>query len=119
MTAAKKETPAAAAKTPKSKEAPYKITKDLVMKALKLFKAPDYNTAALPGDKEPRKFPSAKAYALVHDGKHYAPKSVLSVAVELLTGKPYPPSKFVGGNSKGGANTVLRTLGFAVEAKKK
>jgi len=62
-------------------------------------------------------FGRATGYELVHDGKRYAPKAVVGVAIRHLTGEILHHSQFSGGEAPGQANFVLRQLGFKVESK--
>src|SRR5262249_3189654 len=50
-------------------------------------------------------------------GKRYAPKAVIGLACQLLTGRPFGPEDFSGGWAPGQANYVLSQLGFKVEPK--
>jgi hypothetical protein len=54
---------------------------------------------------------------MLHDGKRYAPKSVIGLAFKHLTGQVLGPEEFKGGEAPGQANYVLRDLGFDVVAK--
>jgi len=56
-------------------------------------------------------------YDLLWDGHRLPPKVVVSKAVEIETGKPFPESEFSGGRGAGQANTALEQLGFIVVAK--
>jgi hypothetical protein len=62
-------------------------------------------------------FGTPTGYELVHDGKRYAPKSVIGVAFRHITGEILGPDSFSGGEAPGQANFELRRLGFTVEAK--
>lgn len=55
----------------------------------------------------------ATKYHLVHEEFRYPPKYVLSLAVEKATGHPLEPHEFSGGAE---TNSVLRDLGFSIEA---
>lgn len=48
------------------------------------------------------------SYVLIHAGKHYPPKRIVRLAVG-------PDRALSGGEGPGGANTILRSLGFVVE----
>ncbi len=52
-------------------------------------------------------------YSMVHDGRHYPPKYVVSLAVENATGRVLGSQEFGGGVE---TNSALRKLGFAVVA---
>ena len=54
-----------------------------------------------------------KKFAILHDGKKYPPKYVLSLAAKQATGVDLPSSSFGGGNE---ANHFLKDLGFQVVA---
>ena len=62
-------------------------------------------------------FGKPTGYELLHDGKLYAPKAVVGVALRHLTGEVLHPSKFSGGEAPGQANYELRRLGFTVVSK--
>jgi hypothetical protein len=51
-------------------------------------------------------------YFLVHNGRKYPPKYVVSLAVEEATGKALAPEKFSGGVE---TNSLLKGLGFTVD----
>jgi 5-methylcytosine-specific restriction protein B len=55
-------------------------------------------------------------YDLIHEGKRYPPKLVLSKAKEQVTGEPVPTRSFKGGE-KSEAFRALRELGFFIERK--
>jgi hypothetical protein len=50
-------------------------------------------------------------YAVFHDGRHYPPKLLISLAHEEVKGVPYPSSLFGGGRE---TNGFLQRLGFTV-----
>ncbi len=50
-------------------------------------------------------------YSLVHKGRRYPPKYVVSLAVEDANGKALDPEEFSGGVE---TNSLLRKLGFAI-----
>ena len=52
-------------------------------------------------------------YALVHEGRRYPPKYVVSLAVKEATGRALDPQEFGGGVE---TNSLLRRLGFSVVA---
>src|SRR6476646_9116387 len=56
-------------------------------------------------------------YALVHQGKRYAPKAVVGLACRYSIGRTLQPEEFSGGEASGQANFVLRKLGFTVVRK--
>jgi hypothetical protein len=56
-------------------------------------------------------------YELIHNGKRYAPKAVVGLAFQHLTGQLLNPEDFSGGGASGQANYVLRGLGFHVVPK--
>jgi hypothetical protein len=64
-------------------------------------------------------FGKPTGYELLHDGKVYAPKAVVGVAVRHLTGQVLHHSKFSGGEAPGQSNYELRRMGFKVVAKTK
>src|SRR5690349_19058037 len=53
-------------------------------------------------------------YDLLWDGKRFPPKVVISKAVELEYGYPFPETEFSGGEDPGHANDLLRKLGFTI-----
>lgn len=53
-------------------------------------------------------------YELLHDGKRYPPKAVISLAHRHLAGQILGPEEFSGGEAPGQANAVLRRLKFNV-----
>lgn len=53
----------------------------------------------------------SRKYYLVHDGEHFPPKLVLSVAAQKATGIYLDPDKFSGGDE---SNQYLKSLGFEV-----
>jgi len=53
----------------------------------------------------------SRKYYLVHDGEHFPPKLVLSVAAQKATGIYLDPDKFSGGDE---SNRFLQNLGFKV-----
>jgi hypothetical protein len=55
----------------------------------------------------------SKKFAILHDGKKYPPKYVLSLAAKQATGVDLPPRFFAGGNE---ANHFLMERGFRVVA---
>lgn len=65
---------------------------------------------------EKTKFGESTTYDLYHEGVCYAPKAVLGLAAEIMTGVPYYPRDYDGGeNSK--CFRVLRKLGFEIVLK--
>src|SRR3989304_2486811 len=50
-------------------------------------------------------------YCLVHDGRRYPPKYVVSLAVKSTTGRALDPREFGGGVE---TNSLLRRLGFSI-----
>ena len=56
-------------------------------------------------------------YDLVWKGLRFPPKVVVSKAVELQEGHPFPESRFSGGEDPGQANYELRQLGFDIQLK--
>src|SRR5439155_14750024 len=54
-------------------------------------------------------------YELVHEGKRYAPKAVIGLALRHYDGRVLSPEDFSGCEKPGQANFVLRELGFTVE----
>jgi hypothetical protein len=62
-------------------------------------------------------FGQPTGYELLHDGKRYAPKTVIGLAFRHLTGEMLGPEDFSGGEAPGQANYVLRSLGFDVVEK--
>jgi hypothetical protein len=60
-------------------------------------------------------FGPSRSYELVWDDRRYPHKAILGTAYELATGHRLGPGDFEGGRA--GAVTVLRKLGFNVEAK--
>ena len=56
-------------------------------------------------------------YDLLWDDKRFPPKVVISKAVELQHGYPFPETEFSGGDDPGHANDVLRKLGFTIVEK--
>jgi hypothetical protein len=56
-------------------------------------------------------------YELVHQGKRHAPKAVIGLACQHLTGRVLHHNEFSGGEAPGQANYVLRRLGFNVVRK--
>jgi putative restriction endonuclease len=59
-------------------------------------------------------FGQPTGYELVHEGKRYAPKAVISLAFRYSIGRILQPDEFSGGEAPGQANFVLRKLGFTV-----
>jgi hypothetical protein len=57
----------------------------------------------------------SRSYELIWSRHHYPHKAILGTAYELATGEKLQPGDFEGG--KLGAVSVLRALGFAVEAR--
>lgn len=53
-------------------------------------------------------------FDLVHDGKRYPPKLVLSLAVKALSGEQLDRTSFSGGEA---SNRILRRLGFQIDRK--
>lgn len=62
-------------------------------------------------------FGPATGYELVRNGKRYAPKAVIGLALKHSTGEILAPRDFSGGEGPGQANYVLRDLGFVIVAK--
>jgi hypothetical protein len=60
-------------------------------------------------------FGPSRSYELVWDKRRYPHKAILGTAYELATGQRLASGDFEGG--KAGAVTVLRKLGFTIEAK--
>jgi hypothetical protein len=60
-------------------------------------------------------FGRSRSYEMVWDKRRYPHKAILGTAYELATGKRLRSGDFEGGKS--GAVTVLRELGFTVQAK--
>jgi 5-methylcytosine-specific restriction protein A len=60
------------------------------------------------------RFGKARKYQLEHEGKLYAPKPVVALAVKHLTGSALGPHDFSSGDDTGHAVDVLRKLGFIV-----
>jgi hypothetical protein len=60
-------------------------------------------------------FGTPTKYHLIHDGKTYAPKAVIGIALKHMTGNVLSPRDFSGGESPGQANYVLRQLGYTVK----
>lgn len=58
----------------------------------------------------------ATKFELVHEGRRYPPKYVISIACQVSTGRELRPSEFSGGVQ---SNTLLRKLGFEIETKAK
>ena len=56
-------------------------------------------------------------YDLLWRGLRFPPKVVVSKAVELQDGHPFPESRFSGGEDPGQANYELRKLGFDIQPK--
>src|SRR5437868_11653502 len=86
------------------------ITKDHVIKAIQEL-LPDL--AEIKAGRH-----ESTVYDLVSNGYRLPPKVVVSRAVEIATGKPFPESRFSGGKGAGQANTVLRRLGFNIVLKR-
>lgn len=53
----------------------------------------------------------ATRYRLVHQGRCYPPKYVMSLAAKFAVGQALPPEKFNGGNE---TNSYLQSLGFEI-----
>jgi hypothetical protein len=64
-------------------------------------------------------FGTPTGFELIYNGKQYAPKAVIGIAVRHLTGEILHHSKFSGGEAPGQANHELRRLGFEVITKEK
>lgn len=88
-----------------SKAIPAGLTQQHVLQAIQ-----DLNA----GIDHPFGLPSG--YELIHEGRRYPPKAVVGIAFQHFTGEILPPQKFSGGEAPGQANSVLRDLGFQVEA---
>jgi 5-methylcytosine-specific restriction protein A len=64
----------------------------------------------------PNNFDKSTRYDVLFEGKRYAPKAVIGVAAEILTGKEFDPYSFKGGiNSK--CFKILKSKGFSVITK--
>jgi hypothetical protein len=61
-------------------------------------------------------FAPTTTYELVWEKHRYPPKAILGTAYEFATGKRLGSADFEGG--KGGAITVLGTLGFTIQEKR-
>jgi hypothetical protein len=85
---------------------PAGLTADHVLRALA-----DLDAGASHPFGEPTKF------EVVHNGRRYAPKAVIGLAIRHLAGHVLPPDRFSGGEAPGQANYVLRRLGFTVVRK--
>lgn len=59
-------------------------------------------------------FGQPTGYELVYEGRRYAPKAVVGVAIRAVLGRMLLPGEFSGGEAPGQANFVLRKLGFTV-----
>jgi hypothetical protein len=59
----------------------------------------------------------SKKYDVLWKGYRFPPKLVVSAAVEIEHGLTLPTSEFSGGIGAGQANSVLKSLGFAVVSK--
>ncbi len=81
------------------------IPKDKLTKAHILAALAEIDKSGVPEGRQ------AKGYDLVHDGKKYPPKYVISLAVKHATGKELPHTKFSGGEK---TNSVLRGFDFEV-----
>ena len=64
-----------------------------------------------------RTFSDSTRYDVIVDGKAYAPKGIVGVAAELLTGNKYYPRDFSSGSGGGQAMHLLKRLGFDVVPK--
>lgn len=82
---------------------PREITKENVLQALA-----DIRSGHVPVERESTKFD------LVHDGRTYPPKYVLTIASKYATGSELMPSLFSGGKE---SNSFLTELGFEIRAK--
>src|ERR1035441_9410320 len=59
----------------------------------------------------------SRTYDLLWKGMRFPPKVVISKAVEVQYGYPFPESEFSGGEDQGHANDVLNKLGFKIVTK--
>src|SRR5664280_1340476 len=59
----------------------------------------------------------SRTYDLLWKGMRFPPKVVISKAVEVQYGYPFPESEFSGGEDQGHANDVLNELGFKIVTK--
>jgi hypothetical protein len=87
---------------------PEGLTRDHVLRAL----------AELDADAD-HPFGEPTGYELLHEGKRYAPKAAIGLAYRHLAGRILLPEEFSGGDARGQANHVLRSLGFTVVRKQR
>lgn len=79
---------------------PRRITRDHVLAAMARI-----DIDGIPADRRSRSFD------VLHEGRVYPPKFLLSIAHEIATGQPLPSGVFTGGSE---TNGYLRRLGFTV-----
>ena len=87
---------------------------DRVTRADVLRAVGEYDRLGAAGFFSARGFGPARSYELVIGGRRYPSKAILGAAYEVATGGRLGSGDFEGG--KGGAVSVLRRLGFEVEA---
>ncbi len=85
------------------------VTRQDVMRAIK-----EYDRLGPERFFDEHGFGPSRSYELVWDDQRYPHKAILGTAYELATGQRLGPGDFEGGRA--GAVTVLRKLGFKVEA---
>ncbi len=79
---------------------PKTITRSHILKAIEQIDIEDYD----------RKYESTK-YDLLHDGRRYPPKVIISLAYRFVAGEPHPVTEFSGGAE---SNNFLKGHGFSI-----
>lgn len=79
---------------------PKTITRDHILQTIDLVDTEGYES----------KYESTK-YDLLHNGRRYPPKILISLAYQIVSGRPHPVAEFSGGAE---SNNFLKGLGFSI-----